>query len=123
MKISEISTERAMDVLCELTPYVTNIVTDEDLVGELKKAIDFKDANTMAEKMALTAGKITKIIPILLKNRKSDVFGIVGVLNGKTIDEIAKQNIIVTMKQIRDIAKDKELLDFFKSCTDTEGNE
>lgn len=123
MKISEISTDNAMDVLCELTPYVTNIVTDEDLVGELKKAIDFKEANTMAEKMALTAEKITKIIPIILKNRKNDVFGIVGVLNEKTIDEIAKQNIIVTMKQIRDIAKDKELLDFFKSCTDTEGNE
>lgn len=123
MKISEMSTDNAMNVLCELTPYVTNIVTDEDLVGELKKAIDFKDANTMAEKIALTAGKITKIIPIILENRKNDVFGIVGVLNGKTIDEIAKQNIIVTMKQIRDIAKDKELLDFFKSCTDTEGNE
>lgn len=123
MKISEISTDNAMDVLCELTPYVTNIVTDEDLVGELKKAIDFKEANTMAEKMALTAEKITKIIPIILKNRKNDVFGIVGVLNEKTIDEIAKQNIIVTMKQIRDISKDKELLDFFKSCTDTEGNE
>lgn len=123
MKISEISTDNAMDVLCELTPYVTNIVTDENLVGELKKAIDFKEANTMAEKIALTAGKITKIIPIILKNRKSDVFGIVGVLNGKTIEEVAKQNIIVTMKQIRDIAKDKELLDFFKSCTDTEGNE
>lgn len=123
MKISEISTDNAMDVLCELTPYVTNIVTDEDLVGELKKAIDFKEANTMAEKMALTAEKITKIIPIILKNRKNDMFGIVGVLNEKTIDEVAKQNIIVTMKQIRDIAKDKELLDFFKSCTDTEGNE
>lgn len=123
MKISKISTDNAMDVLCELTPYVTNIVTDEDLVGELKKAIDFKEVNTMAEKMALIAGKITKIIPIILKNRKNDMFGIVGVLNGKTIDEVAKQNIIVTMKQIRDIAKDKELLDFFKSCTSTEESE
>lgn len=123
MKVSEISTEKAMDVLCELTPYVTNIVMDETLLAELKEAIDFKEANTMAEKMALTARKITKIIPILLKNRKNDVFGIVGVLNNKTVEEIAKQNIIVTMKQIRDIAKDKELLDFFKSCTDTEGNE
>lgn len=123
MKISEISTEKAMDVLCQLTPYVTSIVTDEELIAELKSAIDFGKANTMAEKMALTAGKITKIIPILLRNKKNDVFGIVGVLNNKTIEEVAKQNIIVTMKQIRDIAKDKELLDFFKSCTDTEGNE
>ena len=123
MKISEISTDNAMDVLCELTPYVTNIATDEMLMAELKEAIDISGANTKAEMIALTARKITKIIPIILKNRKNDVFGIVGVLNGKTIDEIAKQNIIVTMKQIRDIAKDKELLDFFKSCTDTEGNE
>lgn len=123
MKISEISTEKAMDVLCELTPYVTSIVTDEELIAELKSAIDFGKANTMAEKMALTAGKITKIIPILLRNKKNDVFGIVGVLNNKTIEEVAKQNIIVTMKQIRDIAKDKELLDFFKSCTGTEGSE
>lgn len=123
MKISEISTEKAMDVLCELTPYVTSIVTDEELIAELKSAIDFGKANTMAEKMALTAGKITKIIPILLRNKKNDVFGIVGVLNNKTIEEVAKQNIITTMKQIRDIAKDKELLDFFKSCTDTEGSE
>lgn len=123
MKISEMSTEKAMDVLCELTPYMINIVTDEALITELKSAIDFTKANTMAEKMALTAGKITKIIPILLRNKKNDVFGIVGVLNNKTIEEVAKQNIIVTMKQIRDIAKDKELLDFFKSCTDTEGNE
>lgn len=123
MRISEFSTEKAMDVLCELTPFVTNIVTDELLVAELKSAVDFSKANTMAEKIALTTGKITKIIPILLRNKKEDLFGIVAVLNEKTVDQIAKQNIIVTMKQIRDIAKDKELLDFFKSCTDTAESE
>ena len=123
MKISEIKTGKALDVFCELTPYVTNIVTDEALLVELKEAIDFKNANTMAEKMALTAGKITKIIPIILKDHKKDLCGIVGVMNEKTVDEIVEQNTITTMKQIRDIVKDKELLDFFKSCTDTEGNE
>lgn len=123
MKISELSTEKATEVLCGLTPHVANIVTDEALITELKNAIDFTKANTMAEKMALTAGKITKIIPILLRNKKNDVFGIVAVLNGKTIEAVAKQNIITTMKQIRDIAKDKELLDFFKSCTGTEESE
>lgn len=123
MKISEMSTEKAMDVLCELTPYMINIVTDEALITELKSAIDFTKANTMAEKIALTAGKITRIVPIILKDHKKDLCGIVGVMNEKTVDEIVEQNTITTMKQIRDIAKDKELLDFFKSCTDTEGNE
>ncbi len=123
MKLSELSTDRATDVLCELTPYITNILSDEALLSELRTAVDFKDANTLAEKMALTAGKITNIIPILLKNRKSDVFGILGALNEKSVEEIAKQNFIKTMKQIKDIAKDKELLDFFKSCTSMEGGE
>jgi mannitol/fructose-specific phosphotransferase system IIA component (Ntr-type) len=123
MKLSELSTDRATDVLCELTPYITNILSDEALLSELRTAIDFKEANTLAEKMALTASKITNIIPILLKNRKSDVFGILGALNEKSVEEIAKQNFIKTMKQIKDIAKDKELLDFFKSCTDTEESE
>jgi hypothetical protein len=123
MKLSELSTDRATDVLCELTPYITNILSDEALLSELRTAIDFKEANTLAEKMALTASKITNIIPILLKNRKSDVFGILGALNEKSVEEIAKQNFIKTMKQIKDIAKDKELLDFFKSCTSMEGGE
>ncbi len=123
MKLSELSTERATDVLCEIAPYFMNIATDEELVGELKAAIDFEEADTMAEKIALTAGKISKILPILLKKRKSDLFGVLGALNEKTVEEIAKQNIIKTMSQIRDISKDKELLDFFKSCTGTEESE
>ena len=107
MKLSELSTEKATDVLCEIAPYAMNIMTDEELVDELKAAV----------------GKISKILPILLKKRKADLFGILGALNEKSVEEIAKQNIIKTMSQIKDISKDKELLDFFKSCTGTEESE
>jgi mannitol/fructose-specific phosphotransferase system IIA component (Ntr-type) len=123
MKLSELSTERATDVLCEIAPYFMNIATDEELVSELKAAIDFKEADTMAEKITLVVGKLSKILPILLKKRKADLFGILGALNEKSIEEIANQNIIKTMSQIKDISKDKELLDFFKSCTGTEESE
>lgn len=123
MKLSELSTEKAADVLCEITPYSIAIMTDEELMAELKAAIDFKDANTMAEKIALIVGKLSKILPILLKKRREELFGILGALNEKPAEAIAKQNIIITMKQVRYICKDKELLDFFKSCTDMEGSE
>jgi hypothetical protein len=108
-----------MDVLCEIAPHAVSIMTDEELVSELKSAVDFEKANTMAEKIALVVGKFSKIVPIVLKKRKTDVFAILGALNEKSTEEIAKQNVIVTMGQIRDISKDKELLDFFKSCTGT----
>ena len=123
MKLSELSTDKATDVLCEISPYAINIMTDEELVAELKAAVDFKDAKTIAEKIALLVGKISKLLPIILKKKKNDLFGILGALNEKSIEEIANQNIIFTMKQIRDISKDKELLDFFKSCTGSEGSE
>jgi hypothetical protein len=123
MKISQLSTDRAMDLLCEIAAPVTNIMTDEELVKELKSAVDFEKANTMAEKIALTTGKFTKILPLILKKRKADLFSILASLNEKTIEEIGSQNVIKTMSQIKDIAKDKELLDFFKSCTGTEESE
>ena len=123
MKLSEFSTEKATDVLCELAPYVTNILSDVELLAELKSALDVKDSTTVAERFAMVGNKIAKIIPIVLRGRKEDIFGIIGVLNEKSVEQIKAQNIIVTMKQIRDISKDKELLDFFKSCTDTEESE
>ncbi len=123
MKISQLSTDRAMDLLCEIATPVTNIMTDEELIKELKSAVDFEKANTMAEKIALITGKFTNILPLILKKRKADLFSILASLNEKTIEEIGSQNVIKTMSQIKDIAKDKELLDFFKSCTGTEESE
>lgn len=123
MRLSELSTDRATDVLCELTPYIANIVSDEELLEELKKAVDRKDIVNKAQWLAVGAEKITKIIPILLKKRKEDVFGILAVMNEKSIEQIAKQNILVTLKQAKTAFKDKELIDFFKSCMDTEEGE
>lgn len=123
MKLSQLSTDRAMDLLCEIATPVTNIMTDEELIKELNSAVNFEKANTMAEKIALITGKFTKILPLILKKRKADLFSILASLNEKTIEEIGSQNVIKTMSQIKDIAKDKELLDFFKSCTGTEESE
>ena len=123
MKLSQLSTERATDVLCELTPYIANIVEDSALMESLRDAIDTEKVKTKAELIAIGAGKATRLVPIILKNRRSDVYGILAVLNEKSAEEIAKQNLLVTMRQIKDVSKDKELVDFFKSWADTEESE
>lgn len=123
MKLSEMTTDRAMDVLCEITPCIANITADEELLAELRNAIDPKAVKTKAELMVKGVEKITKLVPIVLKKRKTDVFGILAALNEKTADEIGKQNIIATMAQVREVVKDKDLMDFFKSCVGSEGSE
>lgn len=123
MKLSEMTTDRAMDVLCEITPCIANITADEELLEELRNAIDPKAVKTKAELMVKGVEKITKLVPIVLKKRKTDVFGILAALNEKTVEEIGKQNIIATMAQVREVVKDKDLMDFFKSCVGSEGSE
>lgn len=117
------STDVALDTMCQLTPYIANIVSDENLLNELKKTIDLKNVENKAHYLTLAAEKITALIPILLRNRKEDVLGILATLNFRSIDEIKNQTILTTMQQIREAVQDKDLIDFFKSCMDTEEGE
>ena len=39
MKLSTVSTDEALNILCELTPYIANISSDEELLKELKKKL------------------------------------------------------------------------------------
>ena len=118
MKLSQISTDHGFDVLCELAVYVSNITADEELMSEIKRAINIKDVKSQAEMIAVGIDKVKKFIPIIFKKHRQDVFEILAVLNDKTAEEISKQKLIITAIQIREVIKDKELIDFFKSCTD-----
>ena len=114
MKLSELTTERAADVLCELTPYMANSTGDKSLLDELANKFDSK-GKSAAELYTFAAHKYATLVPILLKEHRNDVFGVLSVLNETELDKIAKQNIMETIKQVREVFQDKELLDFFKS--------
>lgn len=116
MKLSEFNTDRAADVLCEISVYTLNILSDEEIRDSLKKQTDEGKQQTAGEKYAIGAQKIGQWIPLILKKHREDAYGILAVVNGVTINAIREQNILVTMRQIRDLAKDKDLTDFFKSC-------
>lgn len=114
MKLSELTTERAADVLCELTPYIANITGDKSLLDELANKFDSK-GKSAAELYTFAAHKYATLVPILLKEHRKDVFGLLAVLNETEPEKIAKRSVMETMRQVRDLFQDKELLDFFKS--------
>lgn len=116
MKLSELSTDRAVDVLCEISVYLTHIVCDDELMGELKENLKLTGEENRAEVMTIAMEKIAKLVPLVLRKHKSDVFGVLATVNEVTVDEVAKQNIVKTMAQVRDVVQDKEFVDFFKSC-------
>ncbi len=116
MKLSEFSTDKAADVLCDVSAYAVNIFEDAELMESLKAKMDADAPKTVGEKYAMGIQKIGQWVPLILKKHRDDLLGIVAAVNDKTVDEIKKQNIIKTMVQIKEMATDKDLLDFFKSC-------
>lgn len=121
MKISELTTERAADVLCEVSIYALNILSDKELLASLRMQLEGTDGDrTKAELIAIASEKIAELIPLLLKKHKDDVFGIVAAVNGLTLDQVRKQKIIATASAVREMAQDKDLIDFFRSCVSTE---
>lgn len=115
MKFSDLSTDEALDVFCEIIPYIERLMNDEELVSELKKETGINKDTTTAEKFAIILTKMNVIAPIVLKKRRGDVLGIISCVNGVDVEEIKKQNILKTLSQFRELIKDKDFMDFFKS--------
>ena len=77
MKLSELNTDRALDVLCELTPCIYNITSDKEIVDSVSRVInvDRKETNVYGQYLLL-AERVVEILPLLLKNHRADVYGI-----------------------------------------------
>lgn len=123
MKISELTTEQALDVLCELTPLVSEVFSDEDLMNELKRKIGAKEGMTRADVIAFGIGKINAIMNVLFKKKKDLICAVIAAVNLTDAETVKKQNCIKTFGQIRDLAKDEEFVTFVKSCLKTEKSE
>lgn len=122
MKLSDLDTSHAADVLCEAGAYALNILTDEELAKELKSKIDSSGELSRLELYTFGVQKISALLPIILKKHRDDVFGILAAVNGCAVKDIAHQNIMVTMQQVKELASDKDMIDFFKSCAPVETN-
>ena len=109
-------------MLCELTPYIVNIVSDKEIMDAVGKAVD-KNTITQVGIMLLGAQKITAVIPLLLKTHRPDIYSILSIVGEKSVEEVAAQNIMATMWQMKELLNDKELVSFFKSWAHGEKNE
>ena len=91
--------------------YALNILTDDELRESLKAQID-----AAGERYAIGAQKIGQWIPLILKKHREDTLGILAAVNETTVEAVKKQSVLKTMRQIQEIVKDKDMLNFFKSC-------
>lgn len=115
MKLSELTTDGALDALCTITPYIYSITSDTALIESVGKAVDTGKVENRYGQYLVLMDKAVEILPLVLKDHRTDVYGILSVLNQRTVEEIAAQNVMETIRQIREATQDEELRGFFKS--------
>ena len=111
---SELSTDEALEVVLQIAQPITNLIDDEALVKEMQKAMP-KSETTRIAMQRFGLAKIVKLLNIALKQHREDVYAILAPFNGLTVEEIGKQNFLITCKQAADLLNDKGFVDFFKS--------
>lgn len=114
MKLSELTTDGALDALCQLTPYIANITTDQDFVDAIGKLVKTEGMSVYGM-YTLIIDRVSAALPVLLGTHREDVYGILSVVNQKPPKEIAAQSIRETVSQLKELVQDPELLSFFKS--------
>lgn len=103
----KLTTDKAVDVLIEITPYVAEIAADTELRGIITKHKKAKKSDEF--------GLFADLVPLFLKKYRPAVYKLLGAVYEKTEDEIAKQEFTETLAQIKEITTDKDLVDFFTS--------
>lgn len=111
MKLSEMNTDQMAEALCAMSAPVSRICEDVLINDDLKKLGEDMKAGgmTMMQKLGRT---VAIWLPGLLKTRREDVYEILSILTGKSMKEIAEQNGMQTMKDVRE-SLDGELMNFF----------
>lgn len=98
MKLSEIHGDEALEVLADLLEPAEAIMTDKEIVD------DFKSNKRMSA------------VKKCIKKHKENVFEILSILNGKTVEETKKETNVLTLPiKLLEILNDKELISLFTS--------
>ena len=105
-----ISTEKAFDMLPSVVDLYDKLGVD-DYRKKMAEDNKGKKLDQMTEGISL--------VKFILKNSgkaKEEVFEIVAVFEEKTVEEVKKQNFMITFNSFKAIFSDKEALSFFKQA-------
>lgn len=115
MRLSEMTNEVCMDKIIEITPYLGEIMQDEEMVSIYYDRIDGAKMNKkelQVKGFIKGVSNLMKIIPILLTRHRENINKVLAIVNDKTVEEIKQQNPAQTIRQIKELWSDKELLNF-----------
>lgn len=108
---NNISTEAAFDAL----PYVMEVYDKLDLDSYRKKVSkQYKVKNTKKPDLTEVGIDLFKYVLKNISKAKEEIFSVIAIFENKTPEQVKAQPIAETIKSLRTVFQDKEVMDFFK---------
>ena len=105
-------TDDAINKLCDIAPIIA------DIGEKAKNDQEFKDFLASYNKSRDNRMFVLRVLPILVKNYKEDMYSILSIWTEKPIEEIKEQSIGVTIKELKAIFEDEDMRAFFSSSSE-----
>ena len=105
-------TEDAIDKLCDIAPIIA------DIGEKAKNDQEFKNFMAGYNKAKDNRMFVLRVLPVLVKNYKEDMYSILSIWTEKPIDEIKEQPLGVTIKEMKAIFDDEDIRAFFSSFSE-----
>ena len=102
-------TDIAIDKLCNVAPVIA------DMTEKLSKDEEFKAFMQNYKSEQSNRVFLFKVIPLLLKNYREDIFEILAIWSDKPVEIIKAQPFAETINQIKALWEDKDFRSFFSS--------
>ena len=113
IKLSKLNTDQMLDKICELTPFLSSIVTDKKLIETFSEKVKSTEGEEKVNQFVAT--KIVKLVPLLFKDHKEDFLSILAIMKESTLEEVKNQPFTTTIKEVKELVTDKDLIDIFLS--------
>lgn len=111
MKISELNFEQTMEVLANITPYISSIMKDKTLIKSFKEVVNKDNKDNFNKGVE----RLNQALPILLSSHKEDIIHIVAILNFESYETTKNKNVFEVVSDIKNILDDKDLVSFLRS--------
>lgn len=104
------TTEKTLDQMMELLPFITPILEDES-VKSLRDILRPKEGTERAE---FSAGELfARLFPVMIGNHRAELYGILSVLTGENTEAVKKKPYSEIKKVLQSDSVLKDFFDFF----------
>lgn len=108
------TTKDTLDLVVSLIPHIEKIMTHDEVLKLFTEKYDGDklDPNFQLDGYKFVVKRTLTLMPIFLDELREDVFMILAKINDTCIVDIENQSPFTTVKQIKELLMDKELMGF-----------